>query len=62
VAEDEDALARLIWLTGRVWVPTILIEQQAIVGFDQTKFDELFEDIRERLAQEAEDRAREQLG
>jgi glutaredoxin len=61
VAQDENAIARLIWLTGRVWVPTVVIEHEAIVGFDKTKFDELFEDIRERLAQEADERAREQL-
>jgi glutaredoxin len=51
IAADADARGRLMWLTGRLWVPTLVVEDAAIVGFDRTKFDELFEDIRERMAQ-----------
>jgi glutaredoxin len=61
IERDETARDRLMWVTGRLWVPTVIIEERAIIGFDQTKFDQLFEDIRERLAQEAEDSIREQL-
>jgi glutaredoxin len=54
IQNDHDARGRLLWLTGRLWVPTLLVETEAIIGFDRTKLDELFDDIRERLADTSE--------
>lgn len=37
VAADVAALRRLLWLTGRAWVPAISVRGDMLVGFDSER-------------------------
>jgi glutaredoxin len=44
VTADRDALARLIWLTGRALVPAIVAGHDVLVGFDATRLQTLIDE------------------
>jgi len=41
VAEDKDAVKELIQKSGQMGVPVILIDDEVVVGFNQTLLDKL---------------------
>jgi glutaredoxin 3 len=41
VSQDRDAAERMMNLTGQMGVPVLVIDGQVIVGFDQTRIEEL---------------------
>lgn len=57
VTRDDDAIRRLIWLTGRALVPTILIGDTALVGFDADRLTELLDAPAEEPPEELDDDA-----
>lgn len=43
VTGDRDALAHLIWITGRATVPAVVAGRDVLVGFDATRLEEMIE-------------------
>jgi hypothetical protein len=41
VSRDDDALRRMLWLTGRALVPTLKIRSQVLVGFDPDRVEQM---------------------
>ena len=41
VAEDKDAVKELIQKSGQMGVPVILVDDEVVVGFNQTTLDKL---------------------
>jgi glutaredoxin 3 len=56
VTASRDALTQLIWVTGQTMVPAVVVGDEVLIGFDETRLRELIEPaVTETPAPEASD-------